>query len=235
VLARAAQWLLLSRALAVSAPSSRLLPAFLTGQVARSLPGGAVLQALVVGAEVPDLGAVTSVSITILLTEIGVALVGALALNAYGWPWLRPAAAGFAAGGAVALVLVRTTRRLPRLDAFARLLRRLWMPRVVLANAALAALALVAAGAALGTVLSGLGASVPPYKALGAHVLGVAAFLLVPIPLDVGGPEIATSAALIAIGVDRGAAVSAVLLMRVLGLAASVVAAAGGALAQRFA
>ena len=233
VLLRTAQWFWLSRALAITTATRHLLPALLTGQVARSVPGGAVFQALVVGAEVADLRAVTSVSLTVLLTEIGVALVGALILDASGCPWLRPAATGFVAGGAMALVLVRSTGRLPRLDAFARHLRCLWQPRVILPNAALAAANLAAAGLALGAVLAGLGAPIDVPGVVGAYLLGVAAYLLVPVPLDVGGPEIATTAALLAIGVDRGTAVSAVLLLRMLGLGASLVAAAGGALAQR--
>jgi uncharacterized membrane protein YbhN (UPF0104 family) len=92
-------------------------------------------------------------------------------------------------------------------------------PAVLVRGGALGALYLVLGGSALYLVLRGLGVDTVSWgQVLGVYFFSLACALILPVPVDIGVTEAGGISAFLAIGVGKSAAVSAVLLTRILGI-----------------
>lgn len=238
---RAVQWHYLLRALGIRAPVRSQIFAYSLGELTKSLPIGNYFQNYLLRQSQGTQISVSSVATTlILLTEVVVSLLGVLVFGLGGWTeWLRP----FILGGAVALGLLialgyalRRVLRVPRWLAerpnIQRLLdelehsragiRALARPRVLLVEMLLSVAYLGVAGVGLYCITRGVGLSgVTLDQALAVYCLSLAVGLLVPIPVDFGLIELSGAGALTAIAVGRSAALSVMLINRVLSIAAT--------------
>ena len=101
--------------------------------------------------------------------------------------------------------------------------RDLLHPRVLAAQTALGAAYLVIAGTALFVTAHGIGQTGISYAdALGIWFLTQAMAQILPIPIDIGVVEVSGVGALLAIGVEKNAAISIMLVNRVLSLGAAL-------------
>ena len=187
-----------------------------------------------------NIGQSAPATLTALLIEDAVALIGVLLLGIDGWGWLRALIVVSALAFALAIFgfyrLVVTTRMPSRIadsSRFRALLveGRLFKastallahPRGLALQSSLGAAYLVLGAGAFYSLLLGLGVTgVPLPQAIAVYLFSLACGLLIPIPVDIGLIELSGTTALLAVGVSRGVAVSAMLLNRVLGGAAAI-------------
>ena len=236
---RAAQWHYLLRRLGIRAPLRSQVFAYALGELTKSLPVGNYFQNYLLRQSQGTAFSVSSVATTlILVTEVVVSLAGVLVLGLGPWTgWLRPlilaGGVGVIALAALAYAL-RNVVRLPgallQRKGIATLvtelrrsregLRALLRPDVLLIDAALSAAYLSVAGVGLYCIVQGVGLgqlSLP--QALAVYFFSLAVGLLVPIPVDFGLIELSGAGALTALTVGRSAALSVMLLNRVLSVA----------------
>jgi glycosyltransferase 2 family protein len=238
---RAAQWHYLLTTLDIRVPLRTQLFTYLAGEMAKSLPVGNYFSSYLLsetkGAKLSRASAATSV---VILVEVIVSLLGLIVLGVGDWGWLRPTIliGSFAAvviGWAilkvhddvqpprwmlqrekmrVALRELRTFR-----DGAAELLR----PRVLAVELIFGAIYLVLAGLSLYVVMAGLGIqSASIWQAVAVYFFSLAVGLLIPLPVDIGLIEMGGIGALLALGIDRSAAVGTMFLFRVLTVATAL-------------
>src|SRR5207248_9431701 len=235
------QWHVLLRALGIRVPLRAQAFAYLVGEPTRVLPIGNFFENFfLLRAEGTDFGLSSAATILSVLIEVGVALLGLVILGLDHWGWLRPLIIiGLAVFGSSTWLVYKhhhagtlpswlTLHQSVRtaLDE-AKQLRTgaavLVHPRVLARGALLGALYLVLASSVLYLVLRGLGIdSVSWWQVLTVYLFSLAFALIFPLPVDIGVSELGGVGAFLAIGVGKSAAVSAVLLMRVLGLGAAI-------------
>ncbi len=236
---RAAQWHYLLRRLGIRAPLRSQVFAYSLGELTKSLPIGNYFQNYLLRQSQGTAFSVSSVATTlILVSEVVVSLAGVLVLGLGPWTgWLRPL---ILAGGAAVIMLaalayaLRNVVRLPGallqrkgIAALVTELRRsragmraLLRPDVLLVDVALSAAYLTVAGVGMYCIIRGVGLgqlSLP--QALAVYFFSLAIGLLVPIPVDFGLIELSGAGALTALAVGRSAALSVMLLNRVLSVA----------------
>ncbi|HVC82746.1 MAG TPA: lysylphosphatidylglycerol synthase transmembrane domain-containing protein, partial [Chloroflexota bacterium] len=201
-------------------------------------------------AEGSDFGRSASASTMIVLIEVAVSLLGVVILGLGSWTsWLRPV---IIIGVLVFAVMITLVYRLyhgaagtPRwmsknrhlcgvldgLRTFREGTRDLLHPRVLTVPVLLGTLYLIIAGSGLFIVARGVGEdSLTFTQALAAYFFSLAFSLIFPLPIDIGVAEVSGVGALVALGVDRNAAISIMLVNRVLTLGASITIAMGTAL-----
>ncbi|HEX6122818.1 MAG TPA: lysylphosphatidylglycerol synthase transmembrane domain-containing protein [Ktedonobacterales bacterium] len=238
---RCVQWRQLLRASGIETTARTSAFTFLVGEMAKTLPMGQYLRNYLLrqtgGA---NIGQSVPATLITLLIEDAVALVGVLLLGIDGWGWLRPLIVVSALVFAVVIfvlyrliVTARIPRRITTAPRFRALLAELKLfkastamlanPRLLVTQFLLGAVYLVLGAAALYSLLLGLGVtSVSFGQVVAISLFSLACGLLIPIPIDIGLIELSGTTALIAVGVSHSAAVSAMLLNRVLGGAAAV-------------
>lgn len=239
---RGAQWHLLLHALDIHVPLRTQIFAFAGGEVTKSMPIGNYFQNyLLQQSKGSDFGRTSAATTIIILIEVVVSLIGVVLLGLGSWSgWLRPI---IVVGVGVILIAVWAYRRFhlhprtPRWIREHRTMRKamdefkqfregaadLFHPRVLGPAMLLGAAYTIIAGAALYLVVRGLnvnGASLPETLAVYYFSLGFS--LMIPIPVDVGVLEISGVGAFLAVGVSKNAAVGAMLINRVLSIAASI-------------
>ena len=247
---RFAQWWFLLRHEGVRVPLKAQLFSFAGGETTKFMPIGNYFQNYLLKAvEGTDFAFSSAVTTMVILFEVAVSLTGLVILPLDGWTWLRPLTL---VGGAAAIMAgwllykfhgtldpphwirrrewLRTAfeQYAAALRQFGAGARNMLRWRVLGIGYLLATAYLVAAGAAFYLVLLGLGVNnVSLGQALAVYFFSLALGLIIPIPVDLGIIELTGVGALLALGVERNAAITAMLLFRVLSLGASVAIAAG--------
>ncbi len=238
---RCVQWRLLLRASGIKTDTRTSAFTFLVGEMAKTLPMGQYLRNyLLRQTGDANIGQSAPATLTTLLIEDAVSLVGVLILGIGGWSWLRPmivvSAVVFAAAIFGLYRLIVTARMPRRISASGRFravlteLKHFKMSSMLLANPrtliiqfCFGATYLLLGAGAFYALLLGLGVTgVPLSQAIAVYFFSLACGLLIPIPVDIGLIELSGTTALLSVGVSRSVAVSAMLLNRVLGGAASV-------------
>ena len=240
--AKAAQWLVLLKGLRIRASRRVQVFTYLVGEPARVLPvGNFVENYLLLRTAGTAVGLSSVATLASVLIEVGAALLGLVLLGLGPWGWLRPlivlGLAVFALGVWAGVHLHRARRlpawvtRLPALRAALAELRQfrqgvaaLRQPRVLLGAALLGGLYVGLGGTALYVVARGLGlTSLSWTQVLAVYCFSLACALILPLPVDVGVTETGGAAAFMLLGVDRGAAVGAVILLRAIALGVALV------------
>lgn len=238
---RCLQWRSLLRSSGIETSLRTCAFTFLVGEMAKTLPMGQYLRNYLLrqtgGA---NIGQSAPATLTALLIEDAVALIGVLLLGIDGWGWLRALIVVSALAFALAIfgfyrlvVTTRMPRRIADSSRFRALLvegrlfkastAQLAHPRGLALQISLGAAYLVLGAGAFYSLLLGLGVTgVPLPQAIAVYLFSLACGLLIPIPVDIGLIELSGTTALLAVGVSRGVAVSAMLLNRVLGGAAAI-------------
>jgi uncharacterized membrane protein YbhN (UPF0104 family) len=236
---RAAQWHFLLRRLGIQAPLRSHMFAYSLGELTKSLPIGNYFQNYLLRQSQGTAFSVSSVATTlILVTEVVVSLAGVLLLGLGAWTdWLRLVIGVGSAAVAVLVALAYALRHVVRLPETLR--RRRWVaallaelhlsraglrallrPKVLAVNVVLSAAYLTVAGVGLYCITRGTGLSqISLSEALAVYFFSLAIGLLIPIPIDFGLIELSGAGALAALSVGPSAALSVMLLNRVLSLA----------------
>ncbi len=244
--ARALQWHLMLKALGVRVPLGRQGISFLAGELTKGLPLGNYFPNYVLRqSDGANFGLTSAASAAIVVLEVCISLGAVLLLGLGSWTsWLRPlivtgvagvVVIGWAVarlGGAIGLPAWMTRRRGMRrlvgeLAQFRGGAARLARPRVLAIGLALCATEIGAAAAGLFMITRGLdvrGVSFQDVVAVYCFTLALA--LIEPSPVDLGIFEVGGVGAFLVIGLGRDAAISAMLINRLLGIA-TVLAIAG--------
>ncbi len=239
---RGAQWLVLMRELNVPATRRAQIFAFLGGEVTKYAPIGNYFQNyLLKEASGADFARTSAASTLIVLIEVAISLAALVIIGINGWDWLRPVIViGLAVFSFVAWSIARLhdSLRLPswlaehawyrtaryEFDQFCEGAADLLDPFVLAKVVPLGAAYTLCAGGALYVVVLGLGVQhLSFWQTLAAYYFSLAFTLIVPVPVDLGAFEASGIGALLAMGVNRNAAVSIVLINRALGIGYSIV------------
>ena len=247
---RCAQWRFMLHSLGVRVSLRTQVFTFVAGEVTKDLPAGNfVPDYLLRSAQGTDFGLASAATLLITLLEVGVSLVSVVVVGIAGWGWLRPliliGTAAFALlMGSVGLwyraTQGRQRRRLERLQGwlarwevshrvldelrqFARGEARLLRPGVLALGSALSATYLTLGGAGVYVVARGLGLErVGFWQVVAVYCFSVAFAAIVPLPMDFGSIEASGTGALVAVGMGQSAAVSLMLLNRLLSVAVTL-------------
>jgi uncharacterized protein (TIRG00374 family) len=238
------QWIWLVRALGIRVPVRSMSFAFLIGESTKILPiGNYVENYILLREEGTDFGLSSAATLMSVLIEVAVTLTTVVALGIRGWDWLRPLVLiGLAVFLCGAWLISRfhphVRRAVPgwvkRHQTVQALLREVHQFREgslellhlrVLAPAAVLSLGyLLLGGTTLYFILRGLGVDdVAWHTVLAVYVFSVAFSLISPLPVDIGVSEASGVGAFLAVGVDKTAAVSAVLILRAVTTGVSLV------------
>lgn len=228
------QWHGLLRSLGIHVPQRAQLFAFLVGAATKILPIGNFFENyLLLRAGGTDFGLSSSATLLGVLIEVAVSLAGLVILGLDHWVWLRPliliGLAIFLPGAWLAykhhhagtlpawLSQHRVVRlAMDELRQFRQGAAALLHPAVLIRATVLGAVYLLLAGTALYVVVRGLGiGGISFEQVLAVYFFSLAFGLIFPLPIDIGVTEISGVGALLAIGVDKSAAVSVMLIMRV--------------------
>jgi uncharacterized membrane protein YbhN (UPF0104 family) len=247
---RCLQWHFLLAGLSVRVPLRAQLFAFIMGEAMKSMPIGHYVRSyLLARSRDQNLGRLSAAASFVIWIEATVALLGVVVLGLGGWTdWLRPLiVAGLCAAALVLWLLshVRGTLPVPawlrtwplwrrfvaELRQFLAGTKDLLRPRVLAVVVPLGALYLVLGGAGLHVIVLGLSQSQPHtglgdlsfFNTLAVYFFSLAIGLLFPVPVDFGVTETSGTGGFLAYGAQEYAAVSAMLLNRVLSLASSLV------------
>ncbi|HZS90936.1 MAG TPA: lysylphosphatidylglycerol synthase transmembrane domain-containing protein [Chloroflexota bacterium] len=231
---RAAQWALLLRGLDPPPPWQTAAMAYLGGELVKGLPGGQYAQPLLLRRALgTPLAASIGAMWLLLWLEAAVCLLALGLLGALPWPWLRPLAWGLLAGSGAVGWAIRQRHGHRRTAPPAFPLRRraalgqwgaqvrtvagaLLRPRHLGPAAVCATTYVTLAGLVLWAIAQALGlAGLSPVQGIAIYAFALAANLIIVVPFDVGLIETAGTAALMACGVPRAAAVAVMLLHRV--------------------
>ncbi len=239
---RGTQWHFLLKSMGIHVPVRTQIFVFAAGEITKSLPIGNYFQNyLLQQSKGTDFGLSSAATTVIVLTEVAVSLLGVVIIGVGTWtPWLRPV---IIVGVAVFLLSAWAYHKLhhagraPRwirehktmVKAMAELQRfkegatDLFHPRILLIEALLSATYLVIAGAALYLVVRGLGIGAASFwQVLAVYFFSLAFSLIFPLPVDIGVLEVSAVGAFLAIGVDRNAAVGAMLINRMLSVGSAI-------------
>lgn len=239
---RGVQWHFLLKGLDIHVPVRTQIFTFAAGEVTKSMPIGNYFQNyLLQQSKGTDFGLSSAATTIIILIEVAVSLVGVVILGLGSWTgWIRPVIliglAVFLAGG-WAYHRFHHSGRAPSWIAEHQMMRKvmdefnqfrqgaaaLLRPAVLGPASLLGAIYLLIGGVALYVVVVGLGIghlSLP--QVLSVYFFSLAFSLIIPIPVDIGILEVSGVGALMAHGLDRNPAVSAMLINRVLNIGASL-------------
>lgn len=245
-LVRFIQWLFLLRAQGVKAPVRAQIFSFAGGEATRFIPVGNYFQNYLLStAEGVDFAYTSAATTLIILYEVVVSLAGVLLLGLGGLWWIRiVVVVGVLLAGSVGWLVYRLhgngeppawivrRDRLHRLwgaardqlASFGKGAQRIIHPRTVAFSLVLATIYLIAAGGVLYVALEGIGWTQTAFGAVMAvYFFSLAIGLIFPLPVDIGVTEISGVGAFLAVGVERNAAISAMLINRVLTLGFSIV------------
>lgn len=240
---RCAQFSVLLRSLDVHVPLDRQVFACLAGEVAKYAPMGNYFpNYLLSRSDDVDFGLSSAATTMMVLIQVVVSLAGLVILGIDGWDWLRPLIViGVMVSGLLAWAAYRAHLS-PQPPAW--LLEQTWLraaldelrrfrdgtteelvhPRTLTYAMALGAAYVFVAGIALYVLIRGLGFThVSFWEAQAAYEFSLAFALIFPLPIDVGTLEVSTVGALLAVGLERSAAVSVALLDRLVLMGAAVV------------
>lgn len=246
---RCVQWHYLLSALSVRIPLRTQIFAFLTGEIAKSVPVGNYFQNyLLQRSNGADFGLTSAATTFVVLIETAVSLVGVVILGVGSWTgWLRPV---IIVGVLVTALIVwafsslhragRAPQWMQRHKAWRKVLselrqflegsKQILHPRVMIIASLLGAVYLVVAGVALYLVARGLGIHISLTGALAVYFFSLAFSLIFPLPVDIGVLEVSGVGAFLALGVDKPPAVGAMLVNRVLSFGSALAIALVGAL-----
>jgi hypothetical protein len=237
---RGALWLVLIADLRLRVPLATQLFAFAAGEAVRFLPTGAYVQnVLLQRASGADLGRSAAATTIIIVGEIFVALVAVMALGVGSWSlWMRVAVVALAIAAALVLRRLLATdtaagapRRLPHhrligliVDEWYRFREgttALLHPRPLAETLVITGIYEFFAGADLYVVVRALGITeVNLWQTVAVNCFGLAFYVVL------GSLEAAAAGAFIAIGVGKSAAITAILVNRVLGVSGTLLLAA---------
>lgn len=249
---RCLQWHMLLGALSVRIPIRTQIFAFLTGEVAKTVPVGNYFQNyLIQRSNGADFGLTSAATTFVVLIETGVSLLGVVILGVGTWSgWLRPVIIVGLLVTALVVWIVASLHRAGRAPqwmqqrkawrAVLQELRNFWTgskqilhPRVMIVATLLGAIYLLIAATALYLVTRGLGINLSIWGAWAVYFFSLAFSLIFPLPVDIGVLEVSGVGAFLAQGVGRPPAVGAMLINRVLSFGSSLVIALVGAVALR--
>lgn len=249
---RCLQWHLLLGALAVRIPLRTQIFAFLTGEVAKTVPVGNYFQNyLIQRSNGADFGLTSAATTFVVLIETGVCLIGVVILGVGTWSgWLRPVIiVGLLVTALVVWIVAslhkagRAPQWMQRRKAWRTVLeelRNFWTgskqilhPRVMVVASLLGAIYLMIAGSALYLVTRGLGIDLSIWGAWAVYFFSLAFSLIFPLPVDIGVLEVSGVGAFLAEGVGRPPAVGAMFINRVLSFGSSLAIALVGAVVLR--
>lgn len=239
---RGVQWHYLLTAMGIHVPLRTQIFTFAAGEVTKSMPIGNYFQNyLLQQSKGTDFGRSSAATTLIVLTEVVVSLVAVVILGLGSWSgWLRPtivigvivvfaAAALFrhfhqAGRGPRWMREHKLTRKaLDELGQLREGAEELLHPRILIIETLLSATYLMCAGAALFFVTRGLGIGNVSFGAvLGVYFFSLAFSLIFPIPVDIGVTEVSGVGAFLAVGVNRNAAVGAMLINRILSIGSAI-------------
>ncbi|HST90173.1 MAG TPA: lysylphosphatidylglycerol synthase transmembrane domain-containing protein [Ktedonobacterales bacterium] len=239
---RGAQWHFLLTALDIHVPLRTQIFVFAIGEITKLLPIGNYFQNyLLQESKGTDFGLSSAATTMVVLVEVAVSLVGVTLLGLGGWTgWLRPiiiVGTLVFAGAVWAFIRLHHAGHAP-----AWLTRHVWWlkvaeelrrfrggaaailhPRIVAIAVALGVVYLTFGGAALYIAITGLGIGGVSFgEALAVYFFSLAFSLIFPLPIDLGVAEISGAGALIAVGAEKSAAVSIVIINRILSVGSSV-------------
>lgn len=240
---RCVQFSVLLESLGVKVPRDRQVFAFLAGEVAKYAPlGNYFPNYLLRRSDDVDFGLSSAATTMMVLIQVAVSLAGLVILGIDGWGWLRPVIViGLIVSGLVVWAAYRahisphpTVRMLrhPWIRRGLEELRRfrdgtteeLIHPRTLTYATALGAAYVFVGGLILYVLIRGLGfPGVSFWEAQAAYDFSLAFALIFPLPIDFGTLEVSTVGALLAVGLERSAAVGVALLDRVVLMGAAVV------------
>ncbi|MGH2487183.1 MAG: lysylphosphatidylglycerol synthase transmembrane domain-containing protein [Ktedonobacterales bacterium] len=238
---RCLQWHMLLGALSVRIPLRTQIFAFLTGEVAKTVPVGNYFQNyLIQRSSGADFGLTSAATTFVVLIETAVSLVGVVIIGVGAWSgWLRPliivgllvtaivvwiVASLHKAGRAPQWMQRRKAWRtvLQELRNFLKGSKQILHPRVMILASLLGAVYLLIAGSALYLVTSGLGINLSLWGAWAVYFFSLAFSLIFPLPVDIGVLEVSGVGAFLAQGVGKPPAVGAMLINRVLSFGSAV-------------
>ncbi|HKV85757.1 MAG TPA: lysylphosphatidylglycerol synthase transmembrane domain-containing protein [Ktedonobacterales bacterium] len=249
---RCLQWHLLLGALSVRIPLRTQIFAFLTGEIAKTVPVGNYFQNyLIQRSNGADFGLTSAATTFVVLIETAVCLVGVVIIGVGVWSgWLRPLIViGLLVTALIVWIVAslhkagRAPQWMQRRKAWRTVLQELrnfWTgakqilhPRVLILASLLGALYLMIAGSALYLVTRGLGINLSIWGAWAVYFFSLAFSLIFPLPVDIGVLEVSGVGAFLAQGVGKPPAVGAMLINRVLSFGSSVAIALVGAAVLR--
>lgn len=225
-------WLLLLDILQTGSDRRAQLFAFAVGEAVKFVPTGAYVQnAILARTQGVGLARSSAATTLIIFAEIAVALAIVLVLGVNGWgAWTRVAVLAFVVAAVLVMRRSRGAERTPEQHHqrfHGRLLSRLAVqvrhlqdatgillrPRPVLQTVALTVLYEIFGGLGLYVVVRSLNiGSVTAWQAIAVNCFGLAFYVVL------GSLEVAAAGAFVAMGVDRSAAITAVLVNRTLGV-----------------
>lgn len=243
---RFVQWLYLLHKQGVKAPVRAQVFSFAGGEATRFIPVGNYFQNYLLStAEGVDFAYTSAATTLIILYEVVVCLGGLIVLGLGDLGWIRPViVVGLLLAGAVGWLLYKfhgsgeppawVARRerqrklwetsVKELRTFGKGAKRVIHPKAVAVSTGLAAIYLIAGGGILYLSLSGIGwTKTSFFDVLAVYFFSLAFGLIVPLPVDIGVTELSGVGAFLAVGVDRNAAISAMLINRVLTVGFSVI------------
>jgi uncharacterized protein (TIRG00374 family) len=239
---RGTQWHFLLTVLDIRVPLRTQIFTFAIGEIAKLLPIGNYFQNyLLHESKGTDFGLSSAATTMVVLVEVAVSLIGVVLLGLGGWTgWVRLV---IIVGTLVFACAVWAFIRLHHAGhAPAWLTRHVWWlkvaeelrrfrggaaailhPRIVAIAVALGAVYLIFGGAALYIAITGLGIGGVSFgEALAIYFFSLAVSLIFPLPIDLGVDEISGVGALIAVGAEKSAAVSIVIINRILSVGSSL-------------
>jgi uncharacterized membrane protein YbhN (UPF0104 family) len=233
---------MLLKALDIHVPLRTQVFTFAAGEVTKSMPIGNYFQNyLLQQSKGTDFGLSSAATTLIVLIEVAVSLAGVVVLGLGSWTgWIRPVIligvvvcllGGWAfhrfhhSGRAPKWITEHKMLRkaMDEFDQFRQGAAALLHVRILAVATLLGAIYLFVAGVGLYVVVIGLRvANVSFGEALAVYFFSLAFSLIFPLPIDIGVTEISGTGAFIAVGADKNAAVSAMLINRVLSIGASL-------------
>jgi uncharacterized protein (TIRG00374 family) len=245
-LVRFLQWLFLLREQRVQAPLKAQIYSFAGGEATRFIPVGNYFQNyLLSSAEGTDFAYTSAATTLIIVYEVIISLTGLVILGLGGMSWLTPTIVigaflvGFGGwylyehhgNGSPPAWIQRHQRArkfwegtTEQLHAFGNGAKNIIHAESVGISLGLATIYLIAAGGILYLSLEGIGWTRTPFlPVLAVYFFSLAFGLIFPLPVDIGVTELSGVGAFLAIGVDRNAAIGAMLINRVLTLGFSLI------------
>jgi uncharacterized membrane protein YbhN (UPF0104 family) len=236
------QWHMLLVALGINVPGRAQVFAYLVGDATKILPiGNYIDNFLLQRSEGTDFGLSSAASLMSVLIEVAVTLVCLAILGIKHWDWLRPV---IIVGLSIFLAslwllshihisfrppawLTRHAsvgKALSELRQFREGTVELVRPGILIHAGLLGALYLLIGGTTLYFVMQGLSITGVSYlDVLAVYYFSTAFSLIFPLPVDIGVSEASGVGALLSYGVDKSAAVSALLILRVVTTGGSII------------
>jgi len=236
------QWYVFARKLRVPVTWQELLFSFAGGEATKSLPAGNYFQNYLLG-RIGGIDAAYSAAATttIIWLEVCAALMTLLVLGVPGWEWLTPVCTILLGGIAYVVTVIARRRRgavhpewlakrrpgrwvLERTDEFLQGAQALLQPGTLVIGLALSFIYLLLAALAFRLVLEGVGVTnASVHQGIVTYMAGLAAGLILPIPVDLGVAELGALGVLLALGIGRDAALASVLVNRMAGIVTGLV------------